>query len=97
MRDLPERSHTVAAVGAAVGSHIRLVVEEVRNCGVYTDVNIRTTDAGASNPTGSSLAGVNTALVVELHILLRGIQIQDNLTFLLAGVIERSKKDRAGR
>ena len=95
-RDLPERSHMVAAAGVAVGSHNRLVVEEARNCEVYSCVNIGTKDAGASNPTGSSLAGVNTAVVVDLHILLRGIQIQDNQTFLLADVIERSKKDRAG-
>ena len=96
LRNLPERSRTVAAAGAAVGSHIRLVVEEVRNCEVYTDVSIETKDAGASSPTGSSLAGESTAVVVDLHILLRGIQIQDSLTFLLADAIARSKKDSAG-
>jgi hypothetical protein len=35
------------------------------------------------------------AVVVDLHIL-RGIQIQDSLTFLLADVIARGKKDSAG-
>jgi len=34
---------------------------------------------------------VSTAVVVDLHIL-RGIQIQDNLTYLLAGGIEKKKR-----
>jgi hypothetical protein len=34
---------------------------------------------------------VGTAVVVDLHIL-RGIQIQDNLTYLLAGGIEKKKR-----
>jgi len=46
-------------------------------------------EVGRSSEVGSSSAGVGTA-VVDLHIL-RGIQIQDSLTFLLDDVIEKKK------
>ncbi len=72
-------------------SHIHpLAVEVGRNSEVCKYVNIGTRDERASNPTGSSSAGVGTAVLVELHIL-RGMQIQDSPTFLLADVIEKKK------
>jgi hypothetical protein len=87
----PGHNHTAAVVGEVVGSHIHPGVEAGRNSEVCKHVNIGEGDGEASNPTGSSLAGVGTAVVVELHIL-RGIQIQDSLTFLLADVIEKKKQ-----
>jgi hypothetical protein len=90
VRDLPGRSRKVAGEGEVVGSHIHLAVEVGRSSEVCKYVNIDTGERRASNPTGSSLAGVDTAVVVDLHIL-RGIQIQDSLTFLLADVIEKEK------
>ena len=91
-RYLPGRSRTVAAEVEVVHSHIHpLVVEVGRNSEVCKYVNFGTRDKRASNPTGSSSAGVGTAVVVvELHIL-RGIQIQDSPTFLLADVIEKKE------
>jgi hypothetical protein len=90
-RSLPGRTRTVAVEVEVVHSRIHpLVVEVGRNSEVCKYVNIDTRDERASNPTGSSLAGVGTAVVVELHIL-RGIQIQDSPTFLLADVIEKKK------
>lgn len=90
-RNLPGRTRTVAVEVEVVHSHIHpLVVEVGRNSEACKYVNIGTRDERASNPTGSSSAGAGTAVVVELHIL-RGIQIQDSPTFLLADVIE--KKD----
>lgn len=82
-------------VGEVVGSHIRPEVEAGRNFELCKHVNIGNRDGGASNPTGSSVAGVSTAVVVGLHIL-RGIQIPDSLTSLLADVIEK-KKERCCR
>lgn len=69
------RSRTVAAEVEVVHSHIHPLVVEV----------------GRNSEMGSSSAGVGTAVVVvELHIL-RGIQIQDSPTFLLADVIEKKE------
>ncbi len=80
-----------------VDSHIHLGVEVGRSSGVCKYVNIDNGGGRASNPTGSSLAGAGTAVVVEvLHILLRGIQIQDRLTFLLDDAIEKKIPQVAG-
>jgi hypothetical protein len=78
------------AVEAEVaGSRTHPVAEVGRSSEVCKYVNNDNRAGGASNPTGSSSAGVGTA-VVDLHIL-RGIQIQDSLTFLLDDVIEKKK------
>jgi hypothetical protein len=91
-RNLPGRTRTVAVEVGVVRSHIHpLVVEAGRNSEVCKYVNFGTRDKRASNPTGSSSAGVGTAVVVELHIL-RGIQIQDSPTFLLADDIEKKQR-----
>jgi len=75
-----EHSRKAAEEGGVVDSHIHLGVEVGRSSGV-----------------GSSLAGAGTAVVVEvLHILLRGIQIQDRLTFLLDDAIEKKIPQVAG-
>lgn len=90
-RNLPERTRTVAVEVEVVHSHIHpLAVEVGRKSEVCKYVNIGTRDERASNPTGSSSAGVGTAVLVELHIL-RGVQIQDSPTFLLDDVIEKKK------
>ena len=79
------------AVEAEVaGSRTHPVTEVGRSSEVCKYVNNDNRAGGASNPTGSSSAGVGTAVVVELHIL-RGIQIQDSPTFLLADVIEKKE------
>jgi hypothetical protein len=90
IRGLPGHSHKAAEEGGVADSrHIHPVAEVGHNFEVCKYVNIDNRAGGASNPTGSSSAGVGTAVVV-LHIL-RGIQIQDSLTFLLDDVIERKE------
>jgi hypothetical protein len=91
MKNLPDRSRKVAGEGEAVGSQIHPVVEVGRSSEVCKHISIVTAEGRASNPTGSSLAGVGTAVVVDLHIL-RGIQIQDSLTFLLADVYREEER-----
>jgi hypothetical protein len=78
-----ESSHKAVGVAEVAGSRSLLAVEEARNlvegCEIVS-TNIK--NGGASNPTGSSLAGVGTAEGVVLHIL-RCIQILGNRTCLL--------------
>jgi len=83
------RSRKAVEEAEVAGSHIHPVAEVGRSSEVCKYVNIDNRAGGASNPTGSSSAGVGTAVVV-LHIL-RGIQIQDSLTFLVDDVIEKKK------
>jgi hypothetical protein len=57
---------------------------------VHSHIHPLVVEVGRNSEVGSSSAGVGTAVVVELHIL-RGIQIQDSPTFLLADVIEKKE------
>jgi hypothetical protein len=90
-RSLPEHNRT-AAEGEVADSHIHLVAEVDRNSEVCKCVNVDNREGRASNPTGSSLAGAGTAVVVVVLHILRGIQIRDRLTFLLDDVIEKKKE-----
>jgi hypothetical protein len=63
-------------------SHLPVGEEDRSLAEVYGAVSIPMENGGASNPTGSSLAGVGTAEGVVLRIL-RGNQILGNPTYLV--------------
>lgn len=79
-------SRKAAGVVEVVDSRSHLPEEEGdRNLAeVYEAISTNIENGGASNPTGSSLAGVGTAEGVVLRIL-RGIQSLGNPTYPVAG------------
>jgi hypothetical protein len=79
--------HCIRHIVGAAAENIHMVAEEEGAVGSHSQTGV---EEDRSFVVGSSLAGVNTAVVGVLRIL-RGIQLQGSLPYLYVRAVEKKR------